>query len=217
MEEEMYLWSIQEENVWELIQDTGIYRCDPYKSDMLKPMQDEQIGKALEPQFENAYEWLAEQMEKRVGPKPAGVRFPVWAWYQYSWKRKPDLRKERWSNGSSGERMVCMELDVPDDLVLLSDFNAWHFVLNRWPISDSEEESDQIHEYLDHAGKAEADAFLLDNWKRARDITPSENNWIRRGEDVQATFWELKREYVKKVRPFIVGTRKDQKPTPVIP
>lgn len=206
----MYLWSIQEEEVWELIQDTGIYRCDPYKSDLLKPMQDELAGKELDPQFEAAYEWLTKQMEKRVGPRPDGVRFPVWAWYQYSWKRKPDLRKERWTNGSGGERLACIELDVPDDQVLLSDFNAWHSVLSRWPISDTEEESDKIHEYLDHADEAEEEVFLQKNWERALDITPFKNDWIRRGEDVQATFWELKKEYVKKVRLFIAGKRKDR-------
>ena len=108
----MYLWSIQEEKVWQLIQGTGVYRCDPYKSDMLRPMQDELIGKELDPQFAAAYEWLAAQMEKRIGPRPDSVRFPVWAWYQFGWKRKPDLRKERWANGSGGERMVCMELDA---------------------------------------------------------------------------------------------------------
>jgi len=117
----MYLWSIQEEDVWQIIQETGIFCCDPYKSNMLKPMEDELIGKKLEPQFEAAYEWLAEQMEQRIGKRPEGVRFPVWAWYKYGGKRKSDLRKVRWSYGNGGQRFVCLELEVPDDQVLLSD------------------------------------------------------------------------------------------------
>ena len=133
----MYLWSIQEEAVWQEIQETGIYRCDPYKSDLLQPMDKALIGKKLEPQFEAAYEWLAEQMEKRVGPRPEDVRFPVWAWYMFDGKRKSDLRKERWM-GKGGEHMLCLELEVPDDQVLLSDYEEWHAVLNRWTITDTE-------------------------------------------------------------------------------
>ncbi len=204
----MYLWSIQEEKVWQVIQDTGVYRCDPYKSDLLKPMQDELVGKKRDPQFETAYEWLAEQMEKRVGPRPEGVRFPVWAWYQYGGKRKSDLRKERWTNGKGGERMLCLELEVPDDEVLLSDFHAWHFVLNGWPISDTEEESEKIDEFLEQVGNKEAEAFLRKNWERALDINPFENDWTSRGDDVQATFWEMKREYVKKARSFVTVSKK---------
>ena len=62
----MYLWSIQEEEVWQEIQEAGTYRCDPYKSELLQPMDKALIGKKLEPQFEAAYEWLAEQMEQRI-------------------------------------------------------------------------------------------------------------------------------------------------------
>ena len=39
-------------------------------------MDKAQIGKKLEPQFEAAYVWLAEQMEQRIGKRPEGVRFP---------------------------------------------------------------------------------------------------------------------------------------------
>ena len=203
----MYLWSIQEEAVWQEIQKTGIYHCDPYRSEMLKPMEDELIGKKLEPQFEAAYEWLAEQMEKRVGPRPEDVRFPVWAWYMFDGKRKSDLRKERWM-GKGGEHMLCLELEVPDDQVLLSDYEEWHAVLNRWTITDTEEEWNRYNDFLEKADASTADAFYKENWERVFDITPFENDWKRRGRDIQATFWELKREYVKKARPFVIGMRK---------
>ena len=104
--------------------------------------------------------------------------------------------------------LLCLELEVPDNEVLLSDFHAWHFVLNRWPISDTEEESTRIDEFLEHTGDKEAGAFLHKNWERALDIRPFENDWTSRGNDVQATFWELKREYVKKVRPFVIAFRR---------
>ena len=101
-------------------------------------------------------------------------------------------------------------MDVPDDQVLLSDFDNWHSVLGRWAITESEEESDKIHDYFDHVDLETENAFLHENWKRVFDIDPFENDWVRRGENVQATFWELKKEYVKRVRFFIAGKRKGE-------
>ena len=101
-----------------------------------------------------------------------------------------------------GERFVCIELEIPDGLVLLSDFHMWHFVLNRWPISDTEEEANRLDKFLESAEQDKAEVFLRQNWERVFDITPFENEWTSRGDYIQSTFWELKYEYVKKVRSF---------------
>ena len=54
-----------------------------------------------------------------------GVTLPVWAWYQWEGvRKKPDLRKERWANGFEGEEFVCLECDIPDEEVVLSDFDS---------------------------------------------------------------------------------------------
>ena len=41
--------------------------------------------------------------------------------------------------GTSG---VCLTVDIPDNKVLLSDFDAWHCVLNNWfcPLTNEEDE-----------------------------------------------------------------------------
>ena len=97
----------------------------------------------------------------------------------------------------------------PDQEVLLSDFGGWHFVLGGLvPISDSEEESDQLEAYLDTLTEEDQKAFLSENWERIFDIEPFENEWTHRGTDIQATFWELKKEYVQGVRFFTAGKRK---------
>lgn len=198
----MLLWTIQPEEIWNIILKEGVYRCDPEKCEFLQEREEK-----LDPKFTPAYSWLADQMDKRVGKRPEGVQFPVWAWYQYNCKRKPDLRRERWENGYDGERFACIELEIPDKLVLLSDFHMWHFVLNRWPISDTEEESNRLDSFLDNVEQDKAEAFLRQNWERVFDITPFKNEWTSRGEDIQATFWELKYEYVKRAR-FFSAARK---------
>ena len=201
----MQLWTIQPKEIWDIICKNGVYRCNPEKCEFLQMEKDD-------PKFGPAYHWLVDQMEKRIGGKPEGVQLPVWAWYQFVGKHYVDLRKERWECGTDGERMVCMSIEIPEEQVLLSDFGMWHFVLNRWPISDSEEEAKCIDEYLEHTEKDEADAFLNENWEHIFDITPFENEWTSRGNDIQATFWELKRENVKKVRFFTTAKRKREIP-----
>lgn len=50
-------------------------------------------------------------------------RPPIWAWC-----RKPDLRQT--GHFTSGVKGVRLELEVPSSLVLLSNFEDWHWVLN---------------------------------------------------------------------------------------
>lgn len=206
----MDLWTIQPVGVYNEVIETGVYRCDPFKSDLLKPFDDSLVGIELESKFKNAYDWIASQMDAKISLRPEGVIYPVWAWYQFACKNKPDLRRERWSNGCPGETLACIILDVPDKDVLLSDFGAWHHVLNNWPIADTEEEADRIDEYLDNASEEDKKLFLSNNWERVFDTSLFDNGFHRHGDDIQATFWELKKEYIKNVRFFTSGTYKQQ-------
>ena len=199
----MRLWTIQPEEVWDILREKGVYRCDPDKCELLKIDE-------LNPKFGPAYNWLVNQMEKRIGKRPDGIVFPVWAWYRYAGKNRVDLRRERWAYGTAGQRMACIEIEIPDEQVLLSDFGEWHYVLNRWPISQTEEESKQIDEFVEHADKDTLSAFLNVNWEQIFDITPVKNGWRSRGDDIQATFWELKQENLKGVRFFTTAQSKHE-------
>ena len=101
----MRLWTIQSPEVYQLIEETGVYRCDPYQSGMLTPIDESKAGLELEKQFADSYDWLVRQMEKRIGPRPEGVVYPVWAWYQYGFKRKPDLRSREWGRRRKANRL----------------------------------------------------------------------------------------------------------------
>lgn len=53
---------------------------------------------------------------------------PVWAWH-----KRPDLRSYRFfgdDQGPSHRTDYLITIDVPDELVLLSEFGLWHCVLN---------------------------------------------------------------------------------------
>ena len=151
----MILWTIQPEEVYELIQRTGVYHCDYGKSGM--------------DDWQEQYDWLVREMKERIGELLGGVSYPVWAWYMWKGARKkPDLRRERWGNGWKGERFACMEIDIP--------------------------EARREYKYR--------------NWKNVFDLAYVDNGWIHRGDSIQATFWELRKEDIKKVRFFTAATPK---------
>lgn len=190
----MILWTIQPEELYRRILETGIYICDPQQCSL--------------PEYSEMYDWLAEQMKARIGNPPDGVVYPVWAWYRNRGKRqKPDLRSERWANGSDRERFVCMEIEVPDAHVLLSDFDAWNIVLNNGLISETEAEDhelDQIYQTLSPEKQRE---MKHRNWERVFDISPLDNDWLRRGWWIQANFWLLTKEMIREVRYFTSANR----------
>ena len=190
----MTLWTIQPEQVYRDILKIGKYTCNPSLMSM--------------PEFTDAYDWLAAQMVLKIGPPPDGVKYPVWAWYAQDFKhKKPDLRRERWANGSNGDKMACIEIEVPDGQVVLSDFDNWHAVLNQWLISDTEDEDKKLEAIYEQLPPEEKRRMMMENWLRVFDVTPFENSWTKRGAWVQATFWTLTKDMILDIRFFTAATR----------
>lgn len=85
-------------------------------------------------EFRHAYKWVTAQMAERgIGD---GRHYPFWAWYRHHQRkfgRKPTLW---WCKRESQLHIpYCrIELDVPDKLVLLTDWDKWHEVLNDFPV-----------------------------------------------------------------------------------
>ena len=48
----------------------------------------------------------------------------------------------------------------------------------------------------------EKKVFKEKNWELVFDLTPIYNDWTIRGDSIQATFWELKKEQIRKVGNF---------------
>ena len=193
----MTLWTIQPEEIYHSILKTGKYICDPLQFNM--------------PEFAEMYNWLVLQMTKRIGDPPEGVIFPVWAWHTQRSKRyKPDLRSERWENGYDGEKLVCLEIEVPDEQVLLSDFDLWSLILLDSIITETEEEEHKLTEIYKSLTPQKQLEMKYENWTRVFDVTPFENEWMRRGSWIQATFWVLTKDMIKKVRYFKAAKHREQ-------
>ena len=192
----MILWTSQEEAVYNKLLKTGVYRCDLN----LSPTKD----------CRKQYDWLVRQMKQRIGPPPEQVTYPVWALYQQDGKhRKPDLRRERWAVGCNGERLACLEIEIPDRDVLLSDFDAWCMLLSDFLISDTEQEGCCLEAQYEALSPSEKRRMKDKNWERVFNLSPLNNGWSRRGYDIQANFWELRLEQVRDVRFFRAAAKFD--------
>ena len=124
--------------------------------------------------------------------------------------KKPDLRGERWCYGPGEESYACIEFEVPDDQVLLSDFDVWHIVLCYSLIFESEEESNRQESYYDSLSPEAQKVYKEKNWERVFETTPLDNHWIKRGSWVQATVWELRKDMICDVRFFTTGKYKHE-------
>lgn len=196
----MQVWSIQPLAAWQSLQATGVLRTDPA---------------LIDPDFLRAYQWLVVQMQSRIGAPPSGCHFPVWCWYQWQdvEKRKPDLRAG--GHLSKGQHGVLLTLTIPENAVLLSDFDLWHYVLNYWYLPQSSAESDAFADELAAAGlDPHCTRPLLDptyhrrieaSWQRIFDL-----NWSapeiaspKAEKQIQGVTWEITLVQVKKVQAFV--------------
>lgn len=85
-----------------------------------------------------------------------------------------------------------LAIEVPDNLVLLSDFDYWHCVLNDgdiiFPIDDSAVYSEEEKQK---------------SWENIFDISCSFEGEVHPHLSTQATMWEIKRKWVKKAEYFV--------------
>jgi hypothetical protein len=185
----MKLWTIQPESVYQDVMSSGVYRC-------------ECLNSAVDAHKEQ-YEWLMGQMKDRVGDPPDGTLQPIWAWYTSNGERaKPDLRRQRWSHGNAGEKYVCMEVEIPEEQVVLLDFISWKIILLDGILSDTKEESCRLEKEYESLDKESSKEMKWKNWERALDITSKNMSRLDSGGSVQAVFWELKEEQIKRVNIF---------------
>lgn len=182
----MRLWTVQPASLYEQIIQTGYYRCDENHQEV-----------ALQHDYDKAYKWLAKRMKEKIGNPPEGVKYPVWAWHtREGIHKRPDLRCSGYAK--KGTLCVLLEIEIPDNQVVLTDFNAWHYVLNDWYYDDSasEAEWEAKHLWFDSLPKKKQRREKGKSWFAVFDVTPFNNGWAIRGNYIQATFWELKSEQI---------------------
>lgn len=189
----MRLWTIQGIAIYEQLQREGVAYCTkPVMGDM--------------PIFVRAYHWMAEQMKMRIGePSIKGIEYPMWAWYQYNSAKdnKPPRSPKDMIEGLN----VYMEIEIPNNEVLLSDLGSWHCPLNGCPLDNWKEIEKETAKLNKEAGHALTfDDYPLHiqkeiekSWEAVFDINRRDKTvgcTHRRNRSIQATFWALKPEHI---------------------
>lgn len=207
----MRIWTIQTEEVYQNLQKEKVLYVEEAKSHYITDSEHEKaIGCPWT--FKDSYDWLVKEMKERVGNPPRhGVNYPWWGWYKYKGKnKKPDLRNI--GLGNTGEYEYCIEIEIPDKEILLSDHDLWHCVLNDCEISHFEYESEELYEeaynkyqeYLMTLSPETREKIKLNSWKEIFDSEYKEErdkDWTNRN-FIQCNFWELRLDQVVRVQKF---------------
>jgi hypothetical protein len=183
------IWSIQPESLYEQLKVEKVLHCNPAFTDE---------------DFRQAYDWLTRQMAVCIGSPPEGVLYPFWAWHTIDGlHQKPDLRRSEYK--AYNDNPVCLELEIPDNKVLLSDFDGWHMVLNNLYYLDyiDEEKADLEDAWLDSLPPGEQTSVKMKSWEKIFDVyLPNKDSGDDEGLYIQATFWELRLDQVVSLRHF---------------
>ncbi len=95
-------------------------------------------------------------------------------------------------------------MEIPTSRILLSDFEAWHAVLNDWFLSWNESEDDAFDRGNDQRSEEARHALIEESWNRIFDLEGGDPFWRGQPKEraIQATFWSLERSDVVDVRLF---------------
>lgn len=182
----MRLWTIQGIEIYEQLVKDGIAYCT-------KPVWGD------DDRFVYAYHWMAKQMRKRIGNPPIkDIEYPLWAWYQYdsAKKNKPPKSPFDMTEGLS----AYIEIEIPDNQVLLSDYSDWHVTLNQgparnwkkiWKKMDKQEKLTGRHlDFLEYPIDLRQE--IEDSWDEVFDLDArGKGIRLKRNRSIQATFWAL--------------------------
>ena len=151
----MKLWTIQEASFYDKLKTEGYIQAADFHVS----------GASFAVYFLPQYKWLGRQMVLRgISPKPI---CPIWAWYKYDGvHKKPDLRCS--GHLPRGTKGVCIEYEAEDNMVVLSQFEMWSWILNDGYLPCSKQEDDEI-EKLEKAGKLSL-SCIRQSWERMFDL-----------------------------------------------
>lgn len=202
----MLLWTIQHYQAYEHFRKEGILRAN-------------ENYLFCENNFRYAYDWISQKMVSTGFIQPKDVQYPIWAWYQWEGERKRrDMRKSGYTE--RGEKIVQLTIEVDDQDIMLSDFDLFHYTLNKWYLPEDENDDLEFERRYKACGYSFCDlndasihadnmekfrTEIVSSWDRIFLIDREDNGWLygkNENKTIQATFWELRMEQVIKAEVF---------------
>ena len=152
----MRLWTFQSLAAWRHLTKTGALHTTAAHIDS-------------DLNYNGAYDWMVRQMQRRM-PAHSG-HYPIWA-LPYA---PDDATCAAYT--SATEDLVLMELEVPPERVLLSDYHLWHSVLNNAYCARTEAEDDAFERRYRYPYTGHAERVVERSWQR---IFAFNKPWWRR-------------------------------------
>lgn len=176
----MVVWVIVKEKVYQELKQ-GI----PYCSTISDSPWDEETQES-----EVGFQFLMKQMYKEIGFPPKHDIVPVIAWHTYYGGREIPDKDEFLYLDKTG--MICLEIEIPDNKILLIDALACTMLMEGEYISRSEE-LEELNAELDEfnsMGVAKRAYETRRSWQRVFDISKSAY--------ILGLFWQIEPQMVKK-------------------
>lgn len=148
----MLLYTNQPLSVWHQIQLFGHYYANPNNTDVMSN---------LDPSWHKAYNYMTLQLERHIKrPRPATI--PIW-WWPVTPSRFSELRR------LSSDTVVIIA-DIPFNQYLASNFELWHYALNRFYLHDNLYESEQswekIESHFQTLSQTKQRHLMIQSWHR---------------------------------------------------
>lgn len=203
----MKLWTFQTTDVAEMLQSGHDYVCNPQLSDLLYDKEDPEYAK----RFIQGYDFISHHLND-ISLKPDGITYPVWSWYStYECDAEDVISEFQEGYKDNKESVVLIELEVPDNEVLLSNFANFHDVLNDHTSENNAYflqvcNKHNCDEYEDEYGQLWCEthwkeAFALMDNATEEEKRSSWDKYVIKDIDydvdfIQACFWKISPEYV---------------------
>lgn len=181
----MHAWILIEAPAWEQLKLLGSITCPDHFA-------------SSNEDYAEAYAWMRSEMAAAGLPAPSTGLTPWWVWVQ----RDPGHRAPYLEDLQGITSPVVLELQLQATLLIQSCFDAWHAVLNRFPLYDSPAAETTIEAKL-RVGGAEAEIALRESWQQVFDL--GQIYGVVAGPEtrsVQACTWTLRLENVVRVVPI---------------
>jgi hypothetical protein len=185
--------------IWNILKENGTFYA---KKDLVEQQEHYEFF------FKQGYDYIIDQMEKRGFARPTPEHYPIWAWVV---RKKRNITPEILGKSFlKGQKRVFIQFEIPDHLVLLSDFDRFMHVLNYWYLPTSEEDSERFIAELERndlnffkTKPLPDDTYhksILKSWERIFEVDLNYPYFDSSSEEkrLQATFWELKIEWVSR-------------------
>lgn len=178
------LWTIRHRDEFDMLMHDGVLRTD---------------AEHIDKDFRSAYQWMGNQLAKKVEP-PLGCVYPLWAWWHWQGSQRPmpDLRSG--AHLPKGTLGVRIKFTIELSEVLLSDFDAWHAVLNNHYYATDDTDYNRYLQLITEKSDKEINKINEQSWKN---IFIHNLQEVDTSISIQAVFWELHRSQISDVKYFI--------------